>query len=312
MNSMWQWIPFAFEENGSSLSVDWCFLGDLRFTEPFFDDALAGIPKGPGQSRRTSADALEQFQQFDCLQPDAFIFHSSRCGSTLLTQLLATLQSCIVISEAPVIDAAVRMCHRHHDIDILKSTVRALGQRRYRMEQHYFVKLDAWHINQLPLFRRAFPLTKFYFVYRHPVEILLSHCRERGLQMVPGLVDPDLLKLGHKRTDPADLDTYAAKVLMRLFQSAQQYTESDQLELVNYTQLPAFVWTEFSRHFCMDMDEQSIRTMQERSLYHAKSPIDRFEAGTAETTTPANADVIDRLEESYLALEQQRRLQRIQ
>src|SRR5438874_313448 len=42
------------------------------------------------------------------LRPSGLIFHMSRCGSTLVSQMLAALPANIVVSEAPPIDAIVQ------------------------------------------------------------------------------------------------------------------------------------------------------------------------------------------------------------
>jgi hypothetical protein len=52
--------------------------------------------------------------------------------------------------------------------------VAALGQARAG-ETRLFLKLDCWHMRDLPLFRRAFPNTPWVFLYRDPVEVLVSH-----------------------------------------------------------------------------------------------------------------------------------------
>jgi hypothetical protein len=65
--------------------------------------------------------------------------------------------------------------------------VAALGQARAG-ESRLFLKLDCWHVRDLPLFRRAFPDTPWVFLYREPVEVLVSHLRRRGVQMIPELV----------------------------------------------------------------------------------------------------------------------------
>ena len=131
-NSLWNWFPVAIEQHDASLFLDWRFVADRRFTEPFFLDTLASIPLDQRLSCRTSPEVLAQFDGLDCLEPSGFIFHSSRCGSTLISQLLATSNECIVISEAPVIDSALNLYHQEtfdlHAPGILKGILRAFGQ----------------------------------------------------------------------------------------------------------------------------------------------------------------------------------------
>ena len=57
-------------------------------------------------------------------------------------------------------------------------------------ERHYFVNPDSWHTSALPLFRRAFRGVPWIFVYRDPVEVIVSQLRMPGAQMIPGMLDP--------------------------------------------------------------------------------------------------------------------------
>ncbi len=73
--------------------------------------------------------------------------------------------------------------------------VAALGQARAG-ETRLFLKLDCWHVRDLPLFRRAFLKTPWVFLYREPVEAAGLHLRRRGVQMIPELVPSARLGLG--------------------------------------------------------------------------------------------------------------------
>src|SRR6266542_3419017 len=82
------------------------------------------------------------------LSPSGFIFHMSRCGSTLISQMLAALPQNIVISEAGPIDSLLRT--NFHDPSFADDrrpiwfawVVSALGQRRSGQEQHFFIKFN--------------------------------------------------------------------------------------------------------------------------------------------------------------------------
>jgi len=76
--------------------VEWLDVGTLRFTDPFFENTVrragrrAGIAPGPG--------------------PAGLIFHVSRCGSTLISQMLSTAGQ-LVLSEPPPVDDIFRLHH---------------------------------------------------------------------------------------------------------------------------------------------------------------------------------------------------------
>ena len=145
--------------------VDWCRVGARRFVEPFFGQTIEKCLREPFSllfRHQTSLEVLVEWQRArPGLQPSGFIFHMSRCGSTLLTQMLAALPQNIVISEASPISGILRakssMATDEQKVAWLRAMLSALGQRRSGRETHFFVKFDSWHTFNLSLIRRAFP-----------------------------------------------------------------------------------------------------------------------------------------------------------
>src|SRR5438034_4345344 len=132
--------------------------------------------------------------------------------------MLAALPSTIVVSEAPPIDAIVQAYRLMPEMGEeryahwLASLIGAFGHRRSGDERHFFVKLDSWHTIALPLFRRAFPAVPWVFLYRDPVEVIVSQLRMPGLQMLPGGIGPQLY--GIERSYGANMaEDYYARVL---------------------------------------------------------------------------------------------------
>lgn len=300
------WYPLYVERDVRSgdVAVCWRELGQQPFSDAFFVNTLARQPPEARRVCRTPVAALASFG--DCLAPDAFIFHVSRCGSTLLTQLLASLPQCIVMSEPPIIDSLLRL---HHDganaadsVALLRQAMLALGQRRRGDETHCFIKFDCWHIHSLALLRLAFPATPCLFLYREPQAVLASHQRQRGPQMVPGMLHPAQLPLPTHQLAPGDLDGYAGLVLSSLFAAAELQAAAGQLHLINYSQLPGIVFSDLLPRFGITPTAGQLQAMRERGGVHAKY-------GTAyhgDPHVPADAglaDIASRLQPGYQALE---------
>jgi hypothetical protein len=262
LDSMRDWFPVALDGQ----TVGWRHLPG-RFSEPFFGDTLRAQPREDRLVCHTPYDRLGQVG--DTLAPSVFIFHSSRCGSTLLAQMLATLPQCVVHSEPPVIDD---FFSRHgdaphaHAAPLLRQLLGALGQRRAAADTHYIVKLDCWHMRHLPLLRAAFPDTPFWFLYREPAAILASHRRQRGPQMVPGLVLPPEIGAG---VAPWDLEGYCAAVLRHIFDVALAH--AGQLRLLDYRQLPDVVWEELLAELGLAPAADQLEALRARSRFHAKA-----------------------------------------
>ena len=312
IESLETWYPVdVIDENGVPV-IFWRFVGNVLFNKPFFADAFMSLPLEHIKVTRTGYKALEQFDDRACLRPKAFIFHASRCGSTLLTQLLSTLSSCIVLSEPPAFDAALRWAKRTKDqaraIDLLQNIVRALGQKRYD-ESHYFIKLDSWHINHLTFIRDVFPQVPCYFLYRDPLTILASHKRCRGPQMVPDLIPSDMVGVKPDPTHIQNLDAYCVKILIRFFQSALDSAKSGHVVLVNYFQLPEYIWHTFIPSFSIDITTDEFEAMKGRSTRHSKNTSLKFAVDESVELDSVSKALLDEVEELYLELENMRKEQ---
>ena len=295
------WYPVVIGNNG----LWWQFFGEKKFSEPFFHDTVGKLGQiGERLCTQTSFDALDTLG--DTLAPSAFIFHISRCGSTLLTQLLSSLPQCIVMSEPPVIDSFLRRYHAGMDQGeaekSLRQIVSALGQKRFAAERHLFIKLDSWHIGSLPLFRKAFPDTPFLFMYREPEQVLASHRRQRGRQMVPGLVNAAMPQHDFTLTAPGDLDAYCVNMLGYFFNSACQF--SDELIFVNYQQMPNIVWDKLLDFFVITASPDQLETLKSRSGRHSKK-LEVF-SGDPQAISSGHGDACVSLYPSYERLEQLR------
>ena len=278
---------------------------DARFSMPFFADTLQQQTPVQRQVCLTplphSARLALQLQQLPVLTPSAFIFHISRCGSTLLTQLLSTLPQCIVMSEPPVIDAILRASPQP-DVVLLRQMILALGQRRFG-ESHYVIKLDSWHLPHLSLLRSIFPDTPCWFLYRDPQAVLASHQRQRGPQMVPGLILPP--QLGDGSRIAGDLDGYCLQVLAWLFKLALEHNRH--LHLLNYSQLPDAVWQDLLPGLGLPPSAGEIVAMQTRAGFHAKDHASAFHGDPGSHLPPAVQHLLQQqVLPLYQQLEQQR------
>ena len=154
-------------------------------THPMFDQTIERCLRDPFRLlfwRRTDMDVLAEFVAASPgLEPSGFIFHLSRCGSTLVAQMLAASSEALVMSEPPAFDQVLRaptfcpdLSPRDH-VAWLRWMLSALGQRRKPDQSRFVVKLDAWAIVHWRLIRQAFPDTPCIFLYRDPLEVMVSH-----------------------------------------------------------------------------------------------------------------------------------------
>lgn len=276
------WTPLRVYWQQSSLHVDWILLGEERFTTPFFEQTIGQAMQHPFNQlfrRQTPIEALLDLETVSPgIAPSGFIFHMSRCGSTLITQMLATISKNIVISEAPLIDTILRAQQRdpaitdEQRLKWLRALLSALGQRRREAESYLFVKFDSWHTLDLPLIRRAFPDVPWIFVYREPLEVLVSHEKNRGSQLLPGAVRPELSGLNGTALAGMRLQEYGARAVAAFCGAAVRHYETGNGLFVNYNQLPEAVFSSLLDFFRVSYSADEIERMRFVTQFNAKSP----------------------------------------
>lgn len=251
--------------------VVWRHTNGMRCFLPFYGDALANAG---GARCQTGLEELEQAARLlPARQPDGFVFHLSRCGSTLVSQMLAAVPRHTVLSEPePLNDIlwpedAVALPDENRRAELLEMVVRVMARQRTDGGA-VFVKCDAWHLLDVPLFRRVFPRVPVAFVYRDPLEILVSHRRQPGSHVVPGLLDAG--RLGVPVWEPATgMDGYAAQVLARLMEAALTHLPEEAL-LINYTELPSPGRERLLQHFQVEVTPDEQAAMLAVTGSHAK------------------------------------------
>lgn len=227
---------------------------------------------------------IDVSENLEFIAPTAFIFHVSRCGSTLLTQLLSTDERHIVISEAPLIDDVLNLNKKQPDIPqsdfdaALQAVIKFLGRKRTGLEEQLFIKLDSWHIFMHPIFRRLYPNTPFILLYRSPEEVYYSHQKQRGIQAVPGMIDPTIFGLSEDEMNGINIDFYLGKVLESYFEAFNKIIKIDEKAfLINYTEGSSNMMQHFSEITNCHFDDDMMKKMALRSQYHAKHPHQIFE-----------------------------------
>ena len=275
------WVPIRFYRRDEHPMVDWCYFGDRSFTEPFFSETVDECLRLPFNlifRHQTSMDTLRlRHETKPGLQPTGFVFHMSRCGSTLVSQLLAALSSTIVISEAGPIDSILRtglpVNEAANDlrVDWLRWLISALGQQRLANQRHLFIKFDSWNILYFSLIRQAFPDVPWVFLYRDPVEVLVSQLAHRGAHTIPQAIKPELFGMDIETATSLSSDDYCAKVLATICRAALKHN-LDGGRLINYSQVPDIVWSSLLNLFGVSLSESELQSMQAAAQFDAKNP----------------------------------------
>ena len=313
------WLPIAAAWQNGALYLRWAYFGDARLREPFFEGDVQRALSRPFNRLIYFMTPIGKLADWlttnPGLRPSGFIFHMSRCGSTLVAQMLAALDQNIAVSEASPIDAVVQAralapgLAPGEQARWLACLIGALGQPRHG-ERHYFIKLDCWHTLALPLFQRAFPDVPWLFLYRDPVEVLVSQIAMPGSQMIPGLVRPDGIDLAGCY-DPTKPQDFYARTLAAICEPVLQHYSADRALLINYRQLPAALWTAVLPHFGVAADAADRAKFAAAARHDAKRPYFEFAGDAAAkqqaATELTRAIAAERLGDIYARLETLRR-----
>jgi hypothetical protein len=282
MNELLNWVPQKFIAIDDHQMIRWLYTGDQPYTDPFFDETISRCRAlSPNQQSckvvSTPQWLIEQAKRTDSVYPSAFIFHVSRCGSTLVSQLLGLLPGNIVLAEVPFLDEVLQNgIKEDHTRELLQSALAFYGQKRHGNETHLFIKTDSWHLHSLSRLREFFPGVPFFILCREPGAVLRSHLKRKGMQAVPGLLKPSIFGLEEAVVKTLHPDNYMELVLEGYYRQALKYRHRENTHVVCYEDgISGIIKTICSRTGIHPGDrEQEI--MHQRMKYHSKNAGEAF------------------------------------
>lgn len=257
-------------------------MSGVSLTEPFFQQTVERARENKQRGELfTEFDVLPQLEKvFDSVPPTGFIFHSSRCGSTLVSNACKAVTNSIVISEANAIDKLVArfitdapqgsVKESVYSV-FLRGVVHALGQRRTGSEQHLFVKFACCSFAQIERIKRIWPRVPWIFLYRDPVETIVSNLTS----VPPWLVDDDRRVLasitGASAAEVAEmrLEELCAKTIGSFFSIANRVADDNNM-LINYNQLSVPVISSVLRFFKVSLSADEVSAIERATRVYSK------------------------------------------
>lgn len=280
------WIPYTFDNQSADDICKWMYLGDKEFHEPFFDSTLRECKALPiNQSRYHPTGTLdvliEWATQIEVIQPTAFIFHISRCGSTLVSQLLGLLKTNLILSEVPFIDDLLRynFKNNHSSLKFVKSGIDFYCAKRTPYLENVFIKCDSWHIHFYEELRLLYPTTPFFLLYHKPDRVIQSHQKIRGMHAVPGLIDLEIFNLKQEEIFGISQDEYLAKVIEGYLAAYIRIVKKDEMALLlNFSSGPLEILNKICSVTGIQIDDTDFLKINNRINFHSKHPQQVFKA----------------------------------
>ncbi|MDB4922817.1 hypothetical protein [Mucilaginibacter sp.] len=309
------WIPYKLVNINGQVECHWLDTFDQPFAEPFFDETILKYKtlKGKNGAIASISDLQllnEWADNLPDVEPTAIIFHISRCGSTLVSQLLATSNECIVLPEVPFFDDLLRLPYQYPGFNadatsgLLKKALKYYGQKKLESEKRLYIKTDSWHIFFYEQLRWLYPTVPFVLMYRKPNEVFNSHKKLPGIQSVPGLIEPCVFGFKNGEETQCNLDEYLATVLEKYLGKYLQIIKNDNRSLlVNYNEGPMPVMQKIAAFTNTPLNNYSLSIMEERSRYNSKKPDEVF-SEVAPINIPS---CLDNAMELYYLLDEKRK-----
>ena len=278
------WLPVDAVVLDGRPGLAWLNFAGVELAEPFFQQTVDRLQAEYPERREvfTEFDALVQLETtFDSVAPTGFIFHSSRCGSTLLANACRATDGAIVLSEPLAVDKLIARFITDTDEHgtkeklyslFLRGAMKALGQRRTGNERRLFVKFACCSVSQIERIQRIWPDVPCVFLYRDPVETIVSN-----LQNPPAwLQDEDRRVLASitKTTTEAVAAMSTAELCARAlgsFYAIAKRVANDRTLLLNYNQLSLAEITNALNFFGVKIAAAEMETIARQSQTYSKS-----------------------------------------
>jgi hypothetical protein len=284
-------VPLAIDpetETGGKGAVLWADIGDHPFREwqyMYTVQALANHGR-IGDAFTTDFDVLLDDRVLaDPIAPSGFMFHISRCGSTLSAKALARSPRHVVINQGGPLqrgfwatitrDWEQDAAPTAENLKAFRNLVLAMARRRSPEQTHSFVKFISWNTLYMDFAMQAFPQVPSVFLYRNPVEVIASVLRETSAVLwAKGRKQAGFLTgLDWRETVDMGNVEYLARIFARYLELADE--AGSRVSNINYVDInPANFPAMLSRGLHFDPGVDELALMIEQFQFHSKDDSD--------------------------------------
>lgn len=168
--------------------VHWVEFGENKLDAPFLSQTLAELraAERPPRELFTSIETLIRLgDALGDVQPAGFILHVSRCGSTLVANVLKTIPGLRVLSEPHVVTHLLRPCRpsgsRYLDTEweqlrklAVRAAIKLLSVDSQGTPRPLVIKFQSPVLLSVQELRECFPQVPCAVLVRDPLEVLVS------------------------------------------------------------------------------------------------------------------------------------------
>jgi hypothetical protein len=182
-------LPIELYSRQAGIGIKWMEFSADTLNEPFFFQTIARLRRSlpPAREFETGVETLlAAGGRLQSVVPAGLIFHLSRCGSTLIANVLRTADHLRILGEAVPINYLLGPYASNiwpvsldqwlgSRGEILRCVVNMYGSDGGRSSQPLVIKFSSLGILNLPFIRSIWPDVPCIIVVRDPVEIVVSN-----------------------------------------------------------------------------------------------------------------------------------------
>jgi hypothetical protein len=254
----------------------------------------------------------------------AAAFHESRCGSTLVANSMIAMdpqKHRTYTESAPpksaltnICGANFEFCNEEQSAKLFQDVIYMMSRTDDPTEERVFFKFQSVTSRYLSTFQSAFPHVPWMYIYRDPVQVMMSHVKDdpqlkRAIctaSRMRGRQPQDIrdIAIRHGYHDSVDLlpSQYCAAHLASLTESAVNNL-NDMAIPVNYDHLPSILWEKIMpKLFGRPLSQQEINNLETVSHDYSKGRGRRAGEfkGDSEEKAHAASDAIKEAAEEFL------------
>jgi len=223
------------------------------------------------------------------IKPTAFVFHESRCGSTLVANALTAMDTKEhrVYSEAkPLVMATLacgfagKDCPMHRATELVQDVVFVMGLTDKPKEKNMFFKVQSIGTKYMDVVLKAFPETPWIFVYRDPIQTVMSQMKKGAhhancihqLRDIPASKTKFLTSIDRKLNSLNPVEKCALHLSLLCDAAVEAIDGSHGMGFgVNYEDITnKLISTVFPDHFKLEMTEERRERIIDISGHYSK------------------------------------------
>jgi hypothetical protein len=235
-------LPISLFSKEKKIAVRWMQFSPDSLLEPFFDQTMERLRRLSLREFETASETLLSLAAgAPPITPAGLVFHISRCGSSLVGNVLKRAANARVLSEAAPIGYLLGPYastvwpvpyNEWHDsrASLLQAIVNLYGKTDAGRTSKLVIKFVSLALLNLDFIRSVWPSVPILIVVRDPVEVIVSHLQAPGgwmrLKAEPiraydtfGVAGTDIIGMSNEE--------YAARVIGKYCEAAVRAIDSN-------------------------------------------------------------------------------------